>query len=84
MVDAALNGSLASVEYEYDAFFHLNVPKSCPGVPAEILKPKNTWVDKQAYDTKAKMLAKKFSDAFDKAYGDKNIKQSVVKMCPGK
>ncbi|NCU35110.1 phosphoenolpyruvate carboxykinase (ATP) [Candidatus Falkowbacteria bacterium] len=84
MVDAALNGSLANVEYDYDDLFHLNIPKSCPGVPAEILKPKNTWADKQAYDTQAKMLAKKFSDAFDKAYGDKNIKESVVKMCPGK
>lgn len=84
MVDAALNGSLANVEYDYDALFHLNIPKSCPGVPSEILKPKNTWTDKQAYDTQAKMLAKKFSDAFDKAYGDKNIKESVVKMCPGK
>jgi phosphoenolpyruvate carboxykinase (ATP) len=84
MVDAALNGSLANVEYEYDAFFHLNVPKSCPGVPSEILKPKNTWTDKQAYEAQAKMLAKKFSDAYDKAYGDKHIKASVVKMCPGK
>jgi phosphoenolpyruvate carboxykinase (ATP) len=84
MVDAALNGSLANVEYHYDELFHLNIPKSCPGVPSEILKPKNTWVDKQAYDTQAKMLAKKFSDAFDKAYGNKDIKESVVKMCPGK
>jgi phosphoenolpyruvate carboxykinase (ATP) len=84
MVDAALNGSLANVEYDYDALFHLNIPKSCPGVPSEILKPKNTWTDKQAYDTQAKMLAKKFSDAFVKAYGDKYIKESVVKMCPGK
>ncbi|NCA85260.1 MAG: phosphoenolpyruvate carboxykinase (ATP) [Clostridia bacterium] len=84
MVDAALNGSLDNVAYDYDELFHLNVPNSCPGVPAEILKPKNTWVDKQAYDTQAKMLAKKFSDAFDKAYGDKNIKESVVEMCPGK
>jgi len=84
MVDAALNGSLKEVEYTYDPIFHVNVPKSCPAVPSEILTPKNTWVDKAAYEEKAKMLAKKFSDAFDKSYGSKNIKESVVKVCPGK
>lgn len=84
MVDAALNGSLKNVEYTYDETFHLNVPKTCPDVPDEILTPKNTWEDKAAYDKQAKMLAQKFSDAFDKAYGDKNIKESVVKVCPGK
>jgi phosphoenolpyruvate carboxykinase (ATP) len=84
MVDAALNGSLDNVEYDYDALFHLNVPKTCPAVPSEILTPKNTWADKAAYDKQAQMLAKKFSDSFDKSYGDKNIKPEVVKVCPGK
>jgi phosphoenolpyruvate carboxykinase (ATP) len=84
MVNAALNGDLNNVEYDYDQLFHVLVPKSCPGVPAEILTPKNTWADKAAYDKQAKMLAEKFSSAFDKNYGDKNINESVVKMCPGK
>ena len=84
MVNAALNGDQNNVEYDYDQLFHVLVPKSCPGVPAEILTPKNTWADKAAYDKQAKMLAEKFSSAFDKNYGDKNINESVVKMCPGK
>ena len=84
MVNAALNGDLNNVEYDYDQLFHVHVPKSCPGVPSEILTPKNTWADKAAYDKQAKMLAEKFSTAFDKNYGDKNISESVVKMCPGK
>ncbi len=84
MVDAALNGSLNDVEYIYDELFHLNVPKTCPEVPSEILTPKNTWADKAAYDKQAQMLAKKFSDSFDRSYGDKNIKPEVVKACPGK
>jgi phosphoenolpyruvate carboxykinase (ATP) len=84
MVNAALNGDLKNVEYAYDQLFHVHVPKSCPGVPSEILTPKNTWADKAAYDKQAKMLADKFSAAFDKNYGDKNISESVVKMCPGK
>ena len=84
MVNAALNGSLKNVEYTYDETFHLNVPKTCPDVPDEILTARNTWEDKHAYDKQAQMLAQKFSDAFDKAYGDKNIKESVVRVCPGK
>lgn len=84
MVDAALSGELEKVQYERDNLFHLDVPKSCPGVPSEMLWPKNTWQDKDAYDQQAHMLAKKFSDSFDKNYGHKQIKESVVKVCPGK
>ncbi|MBN2173361.1 MAG: phosphoenolpyruvate carboxykinase [Bacteroidales bacterium] len=84
MVNAALEGELNDVLYEYDPLFHVNIPKTCPGVPDEILFPKNTWKDKTAYDETAKNLAKKFSDAFDKAYGHKNIQASIVAQCPGK
>ncbi len=84
MVEASLNGALENVEYEYDELIHVNIPKTCPGVPSEILFPKNTWEDKAAYDATAQKLAKQFSNAFDKAYGDKSIKASVVAECPGK
>ncbi|MEA3479259.1 MAG: phosphoenolpyruvate carboxykinase (ATP), partial [Bacteroidota bacterium] len=84
MVNAALSGQLESVEYYEDELFHLKVPKVCPGVPEEILTPRNTWEDKDGYDTQARMLADQFSAAFDKSYGDKNIKESVVRQCPGK
>ncbi len=84
MVNAAFSGDLEKVEFRRDYLFHLDVPKTCPGVPDEMLWPKNTWADKAAYDEQAKMLAKKFSDAFDKNYGHKNISDEVVKVCPGK
>ncbi len=84
MVDAALEGLLKDVEYEYDKLFHVNIPKEVPGVPSEILFPKNTWKDPKAYDRTAKKLAKAFAEAFDKNYGDKNIDPLVVKECPGK
>lgn len=84
MVEAALKGELDDVEYEYNNRFHLNIPKSCPGVPSEILFPKNTWADKKAFDVAAQKLADEFSDDFDKSYGHKNIKESVIKSCPGK
>lgn len=84
LVNAALNGILKNVEYKKDTTFHLHFPISCPGVPSEILNPKNTWKDKSAYDIRAKKLAKEFSDHFDKAYRDKNIDEKVIKQCPGK
>ena len=84
MVNAALSGELENVEYTIDKTFHLNVPKTCPGVPEEILIPKNTWENKADYDKTAQKLANQFSEAFDKAYGNKNIKADIVKQCPGK
>ncbi len=84
MVNAALSGKLVNIDYEYDELFHLNIPKECPGVPSDILFPKNTWADKNAFDIAAKKLAGEFSDDFDKSYGDKNIRESVVRECPGK
>ena len=65
MVTAALNGSLAGVKTVQDPVFGLNIPVSCPGVPEEILNPRNTWKDKSAYDAKAKDLAEKFKKNFE-------------------
>ncbi|MDD2563019.1 MAG: phosphoenolpyruvate carboxykinase (ATP) [Salinivirgaceae bacterium] len=84
MVEAALNDTLKDVVYENDKIFHLNVPTSCPNVPSEILIPKNTWANKADYDTTAAMLAKKFSDQFDKAYGNHGIADAIKNECPGK
>jgi phosphoenolpyruvate carboxykinase (ATP) len=84
MVNAALKGDLENVDYYYDELFHLNVPKKCPGVPDKLLTPVNTWVNKEEYKLTASRLANKFSAAFDEAYGDKNIKESVKNKCPGK
>ena len=84
LVDAALSGELKNVKYKDDPLFHLSIPVECPGVPAEILNPRNTWEDKNAYDERAKKLASEFSTHFDKAYGNKNIDPSVRAQCPGK
>lgn len=66
MVSAALNGELDNVTFIKDPIFNLEIPASCPGVPAEILNPKNTWADKKAYDVQAKNLAVKFIENFKK------------------
>ena len=70
MVTAALNGELNDVEYELDPIFNVNIPKSCPNVPSEILDPRNVWEDKDAYLESAKTLAKKFRENFAKKYPD--------------
>ena len=70
MVTAALNGELDNVEYELDPIFNVNIPKSCPNVPSEILDPRNVWENKDAYLESAKTLAKKFRENFAKKYPD--------------
>jgi len=85
MVHAALSGELEGVEYDENATFHVLVPRSCPGIPsAEILNPKNTWEDKEAYDERAAKLASEFSAHFAKTYGNKGIDPAVAGQCPGK
>lgn len=66
MVQAALEGELANVETVTDPIFGLHIPVACPGVPGEVLQPKKTWSDPDAYDAKAKELAQKFKDNFKK------------------
>ena len=66
MITAALEGTLNNIEFDFHPVFGMAVPKECPGVPAEILDPRNTWADKQAYDEKAKFLAGLFIKNFEK------------------
>lgn len=66
MLRAALSGKLDNVEYEKDPIFGLSYPKECPDVPNEILNPRNTWKDKDQYDSKAKDLAKRYHENFKK------------------
>ena len=66
MVTAALNGDLDNVEYVTHPILNLNYPVNCPGVPDEVLDPRNTWDDKEAYDQKAQELADLFAKNCDK------------------
>ncbi len=66
MITAALNGELDNVGFEIHKVFGLAKPQSCPNVPAEILNPRNTWEDKDAYDAKAQELAEAFRKNFAK------------------
>lgn len=66
MVSAAIHGHLSDIPYKRHNIFNLDYPTSCPGVPSEILNPKNTWHDKEKYDFSAKRLANLFIHNFKK------------------
>lgn len=70
MVTAATEGKLNDAQYELDPIFNVYVPTSCPGVPSEVLKPRNTWKDKAAYERQAQQLAGLFAKNFAKFKGD--------------
>ena len=57
---------LASVKTRGDPLFGFDVVTECPGVPSAILQPRDTWVDKAAYDATAKKLAGLFIENFRK------------------
>jgi phosphoenolpyruvate carboxykinase (ATP) len=69
MVRAALDGSLEAVGYRPDPVFGVQVPQTVPGVPSEVLRPRDTWSDPTTYDAKARELTTMFASNFA-AYSD--------------
>ncbi len=65
LIAAALGGELDDVEYESDPVFNVEVPVTCPGVPAEVLRPRQTWADPADYDAQAGKLAAMFTRNFE-------------------
>jgi phosphoenolpyruvate carboxykinase (ATP) len=66
IIDAINSGALANVKTESDPIFGLEVVTQCPGVPSEILIPRNVWPDKRAYKATATKLANLFNRNFAK------------------
>ncbi len=64
MVRAALSGALDGGEMRLDPTFRVEVPLTCPDVPATFLDPRPTWADSAAYDAAARKLARMFNDNF--------------------
>jgi phosphoenolpyruvate carboxykinase (ATP) len=64
MVHAVLDEKLAGVEFTIEPTFGLSIPSSFPGVPHEILNPRDMWKDVEAYDRQAAMLSAKFQENF--------------------
>jgi phosphoenolpyruvate carboxykinase (ATP) len=66
MLGAALDGSLLEAEYVKDPIFGFAVPRTCNGVPPEVLDPSSSWASKDQYMDKYRDLATRFIDNFKK------------------
>ncbi|MBI5825493.1 MAG: phosphoenolpyruvate carboxykinase (ATP) [Chloroflexi bacterium] len=66
LLNAALNGNLANVNYKQDSIFGFEIPATCPNVPDEVLDPSSSWGDKKEYDRRYKDLAMRFKQNFGK------------------
>ncbi len=64
MITAALTGQLDKIEYVKHPVFNIDVPKSVPAVPDNVLDPRGTWPDAAKYDEQAKKLAAMFIENF--------------------
>lgn len=82
MITAAMEGNLDNVEYEHHSIFGLGMPTSCPLVPTEVLNPRNTWADKEAYDRTAAKLAAQFVENFKQfeEYANEDIMSGAPKV----
>jgi phosphoenolpyruvate carboxykinase (ATP) len=68
LVEAVLSGELAAAEMRTDDVFGFEVPVHVPGVDDKLLTPRETWRDPEAYDRKARELARMFRDNFEKKF----------------
>ncbi len=66
LLHAALSGELDGVSYRVDDVFGFDVPLAVPGVESSLLDPRSTWPDPDAYDSKARELARLFRANFEK------------------
>ncbi len=66
LLNAALSGELASVEFYRDPVFGFEVPKSCPNVPESVLYPAELWPSQDEYWDKYRQLAARYIDNFRK------------------
>jgi phosphoenolpyruvate carboxykinase (ATP) len=73
LLRAALAGELDAVEYREDRLFGFQVPVAVPGVDSRLLDPRSTWDDPEAYDRKARELARMFRDNFAKLDADGSV-----------
>jgi phosphoenolpyruvate carboxykinase (ATP) len=80
MITEALEGNLENVEFVQHPIFGLSMPTTCENVPNEVLNPKQTWADKDAYDAKAMELASSFRKNF--AQFEEMASEDIIKGGP--
>ncbi|CAG0944638.1 phosphoenolpyruvate carboxykinase (ATP) [Anaerolineae bacterium] len=80
LLNDALSGKLQNVEYYNDPVFGFQVPKSCEGVPSNILNPAESWSNKDQYMQRYRELASRFVDNFKKFESETPLE--VIKAGP--
>ncbi len=82
LINAVLEQKLEDISYSNFEVFDLQIPSYCPDVPGEILHPRNSWVDKEAFDNKRMELAELFNENFEQFADkvDKNISQAAPRI----
>jgi phosphoenolpyruvate carboxykinase (ATP) len=81
MVQRLLAGELSHVKMDTDPTFHLAVPTQIEGIPSQVLRPRDSWADKAAYDEQAKKLSGMFRENF-KRFQERGVPDAVVKAGP--
>lgn len=66
IIDAIHSGALLEAAVRKDDVFGFDVPVACPNVPSEILIPRDTWADEEAYGRAARRLAERFASNFER------------------
>jgi len=69
IMNAIHNGQLANAQTSRDTLFGFDVVTECPGVPRDLLIPRDKWQDKKSYDATAKKLFQLFEDNFKRYKG---------------
>lgn len=85
MLNAALRGDLHAPDMTYSThdIFGLKIPTHCPGVPTEMLDPRSTWADQDAYNAKAQELKDMFIKNFEeKKFGELGIRNVMADVAP--
>ncbi len=80
MIAAALNGELDDVPMIEEPFFGLSVPQAIQDVPSEVLNPRNTWSDPEAYDAQAQRLVGMFKENFKQF--EENVSEEIKAAGP--
>ena len=80
MINAVLEGKLRDVEFNHFDIFNFQIPKSIPGIDNAILHPKNTWQNKNDYDTQLQSLALMFKENFKKF--EKGTEAPIIQAGP--
>jgi phosphoenolpyruvate carboxykinase (ATP) len=80
MIRAALTGALVGTPTRRDPYFGIAVPEHLPDVPDQVLNPRGTWADPNAYDAQANLLVSKFIDNFKQF--ESQVSQAVIAAGP--